>query len=364
MFDKGVLREWVGWFVLVSLGVLFLTVHFAIGYAEIVFNNTLYVGFALTGLLSIGLVFFDAWLSQKDLRPDGIFRIATWCLVTTSFTLLIGVVLALYDNQGISLLPQFPVFVTNIGTAGAVIGAVAGDYDRRRISATNELQSEKERTKLLNEQITVLNRILRHDLRNDINVIQGHAELIKYGSVDPAEGADSIMRRADDIISLSESARKFEQIIRTEQPKLEVADLTDIVDTYADDVRNTRRDVEITVDRPDTAPVQASPLVKSAVRNVIDNAIDHNDKPIAQVDIAITRSEAFVTLSVSDNGPGLPERELQIIQGGTETPLDHSSGLGLWITHWIVTKSGGWIEHEPNEPRGSTIQLVFPRGNQ
>ena len=44
-----------------------------------------------------------------------------------------------------------------------------------------------------------------------------------------------------------------------------------------------------------------------------------------------------------------------------ETPLQHGSGLGFWLVHWIVTASGGELRFEENDPRGSVVTLCLER---
>jgi K+-sensing histidine kinase KdpD len=50
-----------------------------------------------------------------------------------------------------------------------------------------------------------------------------------------------------------------------------------------------------------------------------------------------------------------------VLQRGRETSLEHASGLGLWLVHWIVTESGGSVSFEEREPRGSVVELTLPR---
>jgi signal transduction histidine kinase len=361
MIDSTVVREWVGWFVLVALGVWFLAVHMAIGYVEVVDNDNLYVGLVVTGVLAVGLVLADAWLSQQDLRPQGIFRIATWCLVTTLFTTVVGITLLLYEQTGLAVFSEYPMMLTNIGTTGAVVGVVAGEYDRRRVSAKSDLQTEKRRTRNLNERLTVLNRILRHDIRNDMNLIQGYAEMLEAGEIEPGDAAEGILQKSSEVIELSDRARQFERVLRSGESRTEVLDLAEFVPEHVEDVRERYVGVALSVSAPTAARVEASPFVRSAISNVIENAIEHNDKPTARVEVDLSVTDSRVVLSVSDDGPGIPPQELDIIERGVETPLDHSSGLGLWLIHWIVTESGGWVEHEPNEPTGTVVRLVFPR---
>lgn len=65
------------------------------------------------------------------------------------------------------------------------------------------------------------------------------------------------------------------------------------------------------------------------------------------------------SVDIIDNGPGIPEEELAVFDRAFETQLDHSSGLGLWLVHWIVTESETQIQFEEKSPEGTRIRLQF-----
>jgi len=107
----------------------------------------------------------------------------------------------------------------------------------------------------------------------------------------------------------------------------------------------------------------AAPKLGLAVEHVVRNAAEHNDAATPQVEITtqIPATDAgVVELTVADNGPGIPTDEKEVLLDGYETPLKHGSGLGLWIVNWIITRTGGRIAFERNEPRGSRVTLALP----
>jgi sensor histidine kinase regulating citrate/malate metabolism len=65
-------------------------------------------------------------------------------------------------------------------------------------------------------------------------------------------------------------------------------------------------------------------------------------------------------ISVADNGPGIPELERHVIESGTETPLNHSLGVGFWLMEWVATALGGEFTIADNEPRGSVVTFRLP----
>lgn len=66
---------------------------------------------------------------------------------------------------------------------------------------------------------------------------------------------------------------------------------------------------------------------------------------------------------IADNGPGIPDLEQKTIETGEETPLQHGTGLGLWIVYWTVSLYGGEVTLEENAPRGTRVVLNLPQAS-
>jgi signal transduction histidine kinase len=62
---------------------------------------------------------------------------------------------------------------------------------------------------------------------------------------------------------------------------------------------------------------------------------------------------------VSDDGPGIPEAELETIRAGQETDLQHTSGLGLWVVTWGATLLGAEVDFDAG-PEGTTVTVALP----
>ena len=97
-------------------------------------------------------------------------------------------------------------------------------------------------------------------------------------------------------------------------------------------------------------PVEAAPL-RLVLRELIENAAEHGgDAP--EIEVTAERApeaDHDITVTVEDDGPGLPERALQPIQTGGETQFEHNRGLGLWLIHWGVRRLGGSVEFEARD---------------
>jgi PAS domain S-box-containing protein len=213
------------------------------------------------------------------------------------------------------------------------------------------------------QRLRVLNRVLRHDLRNEMNVIQGHTDMIldEQTTVEVKEHARLIRRKADSLVELGEQTRKIDYTLHSTDGVEKPFELTAPIRERLDDIQTEFPAAIIERDLPDERWVIADDLIDSAVVNVIDNAIEHNDRVVPQIAVGIDDvthdGVDYVELSVADNGPGIPPAERRVFAEGTETPLSHGSGLGLWLTEWIVSRSNGHLEFRENEPRGTVVRI-------
>ena len=63
------------------------------------------------------------------------------------------------------------------------------------------------------------------------------------------------------------------------------------------------------------------------------------------------------SIAISDDGPGIPAVELESLAAGTETPLQHGRGLGLWQLRWGVDALGGALSFETDD--GTTVSITL-----
>jgi PAS domain S-box-containing protein len=203
--------------------------------------------------------------------------------------------------------------------------------------------------------ITVLNRVLRHNLRNDLSVVTGLAEEISERTGGrPAEMAERIETVALALADLSDKARTLEDA--TADPKEPVErDVAPIVRRVAADLRNTS-DGTVSVDVPDEATAVVTDRFEVALAELGANAVEHGDGSVSFVVEAPDDAET-VRVRVEDGGPGLPAGQRRVLRDGQETQLEHSSGLGLLLVNWIVTGAGGDLRTTVDDGTTVTIDL-------
>ena len=206
--------------------------------------------------------------------------------------------------------------------------------------------------------ISVINRVLRHNVRNEMTVIRGLADVLADElEADRAKRAAVISAAASRLIDLTESAQKIEQH-RDLSPTLEPTDVVALIDRAVVECETRYPDASITVRDPSEAIAATLPRIEVAFIEIIENAVKYGGDP-ATVDVDVTVSDQQVTCRIRDAGPGLPPREQAVLSAGNETPLVHGTGLGLWLSYWIVTTLDGDIDVTASET-GTTVAIRLP----
>lgn len=234
--------------------------------------------------------------------------------------------------------------------------------DRKR--REEMLEAERDRAMDLQQRLSVVNRIMRHDLRSAVNIIKGNADLAESVEGEPTEMLATIKRQAEKLHRISENARLIEETLESGESHRTTQDLAETVSTKLAKLRNAEPGVSINSEMPNEAPVKAHTRLGTAVENLLQNAVEHNDAEAPQVTVDVEQaddSDDRIELAIADNGPGIPEDEIEPLQEGVEEALTHTSGLGLWIVYWIVERSNGEITFDENAPRGTIVRLRLPR---
>jgi len=209
--------------------------------------------------------------------------------------------------------------------------------------------------------ISVINRVLRHNVRNKMTVISGRAELLA-AEVDGSEksNADAIVQAADRLLNLTESARHIEEN-RELSPELETIDIVPIVTDVVTQLEERYPDATVTIEIPETAVAETLPRIETALWELLENAAEHTGTE-PTVAVSVTTTDEQILITIADEGPGFPEDERQVLADGKEEPLVHGQGLGLYLAYWIITNLGGEIE-VPRSQSGTTISIRLPTGS-
>jgi len=236
------------------------------------------------------------------------------------------------------------------------------DGTEHRILTVREITERRERR----QQSEVLHRLIRHNLRNDLTVILGHSGMLE-ADLDGAnaKAAATINETANGLRDITETAQKAQDIIGRETVRKPI----NVVSLLEDEIRKvqTEFDVAVETDFARTQFVLADVPLREAFRQLLTNAVEHNDSTVPSLSVRTvpaTDRSGWLNIEIADDGSGIPEHEVTTVTAGEETSLQHGSGIGLWIVHWIVTRYGGELEFDGGEEAGSLVRIKLPLANR
>jgi PAS domain S-box-containing protein len=229
------------------------------------------------------------------------------------------------------------------------VSQVADQYGNG-LGAVLSLRDVTER-ELREQRLAVLNRVLRHNLRNQVDVVKGHAESLDAGSDQVAPIIDA----ADSIAALGQQAHRIDQYI-SESPDDAPVVLSETVRRVLDTVDAGDAAVSVSVDVPASARVVTNErALLAALESAIDNAIEYAD---SSVTVTVDERPDGCAVRVADDGPGIQDWELDSLKTGTEAALEHSTGVGLWQLKWAVMTLNGELSFDTEN--GTTVEFVVP----
>ena len=237
---------------------------------------------------------------------------------------------------------------------------------------------EKEETAILakNEQLrSNLLRAISHDLRTPLTSISGSAGnlLANYEKMDSASRMQTFKDIYDDSIWLINLVENLLAVTRIEGGQVNLNLSVELIDEVITEALRhiNRKSQEHTIQvcsSHDLLLVHIDvKLMVQVIINLVDNAIKYTP-PGSIIEIRTEKKDKWVIVSVSDNGPGIPDaqkpRIFDMFYSGANKIADsrRSLGLGLSLCKSIVTAHGGTISVSDNLPSGSIFTFTLPAG--
>lgn len=237
---------------------------------------------------------------------------------------------------------------------------------QRTIQYAIERARQQRKLRQRNRELAVLNQIVRHDIRNDVSIFIGWGETLEsYVEPGGEEYLSRMLDAADHITQLTETVGDFLNILEGEQEaELRSYDLIRMLRAEIEKARSTHGNAEFTVvgELPEELTVEANELLSSLLRNLLNNAVTHNNNETPTVTIRLETTAEKARVAIADNGPGIVDDRKEEVFGrgqmGLESP---GSGIGLYLVDTLVDMFGGTVWIEDNEPEGSVFQVELPR---
>ena len=219
--------------------------------------------------------------------------------------------------------------------------------------------------KIRERRLEVMGRVLNHNLRNKMNLIEGYTDLLRHTLVDHEvdddvyeQPLDVISETAADLMGIAESAQTINSTLDESDARVSTA-LTEELPAMAATLRSQYPNATVTVSLPEAPITVTVSGLLAAIKEATRNAIKHNDASNPSVEIRVVQpNEDWVEVMIIDDGPGIPEHETAVLDDG-ETPLSHAERLGIWLMYWVVNKAGGEFTVDSSTD-GTTIRLAVP----
>jgi PAS domain S-box-containing protein len=226
------------------------------------------------------------------------------------------------------------------------------------LGVAREITERKERER----QLTALTHLVRHTLRNEINVVHGWAERLTGAVDEPNQSAATrILRAAERLQSMTDKQQELVDVV-TDSPPLGTVDVAAVARQVLAAAAERHPCARFDAALPDRAPVRAVDSLERAFAELVQNAVVHNSRDAPLVELRVESHEETVCVRIVDDGPPIPEMEVATLTGEQLIdPLHHGTGLGLWLADWAIRRSNGTLSFTRNGSRGNVVTVTLPR---
>jgi signal transduction histidine kinase len=311
-------------------------------------------------VVEVGLLWGVAIHLRDDRFSGGdVVVAAAWTVALMTVGLALGATLVFSQMAAGGELVEPLLLVDHLALVGGVTGALVGSYDAQSRVRERSLTQERSRLADRSARLAFMNQLLRHDIRNDANVIQGYASLLAERTDNEYSELDRILRKADHVTELTTVAGDLASSL---DAQYEETPLDPVLVDSVESVRASFPEAIIEYDRSaEGVTVAGTPLLSSVFTNLVRNAVQHNDSEQPRVCITVEDGPANAVVTVRDNGPGIdPSVSETLFAPGERHSTSAGLGLGLHLVETIVTDVHGDVEVGANEPRGAVFRVSLP----
>ena len=228
-------------------------------------------------------------------------------------------------------------------------------WEMKLESHAQELMQLSASLAMVNRKLNLLSSITRHDISNQLTVLQGYRALLEKKQTDPSFTGyfQKINDSAQRISSMIQFTKTYENI-GVNAPAWQ--DTRTIIETAVKE--GPPGQVMVKNDLPAGAEVYADPLIVKVFYNLIDNAVRYGEK-ITTIRFSVQESGDDHVIVCEDNGIGIPAGEKEKI---FERGFGQNTGLGLFLAREILDITGITIKETGEPGKGARFEIMIPEG--
>jgi signal transduction histidine kinase len=294
------------------------------------------------------------WLNAAYAKPLKKFIWTSPTTVSLAITVVMLSVLAVIVARRIARpMRQLTAAVESLGRGeqSSRIPEEGPEDIRRTAVAFNQMQ---ERLARFLADRTAMLAAIGHDLRTPITTLRLRAEFI----ADP-EAKSRLLDTINEMQAITDATLDLTQVQSVDEPTRPV-DIAALVESICEDLVDLGRDVHFS--ESGVVPYRCRPAaLRRAIRNLVENALRYGHR----ARVSLTRSAGGIDIEVEDDGPGIPDHEMERVFLPF-VRLEHSRnartggiGLGLSIARTIARAHGGDVVLK-NLPRGLRAIIHLP----
>ena len=237
----------------------------------------------------------------------------------------------------------------------------AVDYWVGIIRDVTNTESYVETLETQSTQYRLLNQIIRHDIRNEMNLGIDLLRALSHDLDSPSEHIEPLRAVFDRIVELTETSRDMTDVIAEFAGNPATVPLHSCIQREIANLSMTNESVTVAIDGeiPDVS-VRSTELLPAVFRNLFSNVVQHSDTETPEITISATRSPNRVVIHVADNGPGIADEHKERIFESGETLQGSGTGFGLALVKTLLAQHDGGIYVMDNEPTGAVFSVTLP----
>jgi PAS domain S-box-containing protein len=207
----------------------------------------------------------------------------------------------------------------------------------------------------VNRKLNLLSGITRHDISNQLTVLQGYIVMFEKKHPDPSFSVYfQKMKKSVDRISVMIQLTKEYEEIGVNAPEWQ--DIRAFVDEAGN--TSTLGDIRLRNDVPAGSQVFADPLITRVIYNLVDNAVRYGGK-VTTIRFSVEDHDGNHVIVCEDDGVGIPHEEKEKI---FERGFGKNNGLGLFLSREILAITGITITETGGPGKGARFEITVPKG--